>query len=181
MKNRHSRYFSYSTEALRPWVEALWSGTSRDCFPTDVIPTFRRNPDGIEPLALVPGVTKVGHGGFTFQLSEWTGNRWRVELVSKLRGWHGFELVPEAEGVELVHTLEVEPTGPMRLAWPLVVEPIHDWVIEALFDRLEIALRTGEPPRQTARPMPLKARLPYEVMRRLMTLTGVMKHSHAGA
>jgi hypothetical protein len=51
MKNVHARRFAAPIEQVRAWVEACWSGGDRDCFPRDVIPSWRKNPDGVDPMA----------------------------------------------------------------------------------------------------------------------------------
>jgi hypothetical protein len=93
MKNVHTRVLAYPIEAIRPWIERAWSGTDDDVFPRDRIRTWRKNPEGVARSALVPGVTRVGHGPFSFVLAEWDGLRWRVELTRR-KGWHGFDLDP---------------------------------------------------------------------------------------
>lgn len=128
------------------------SGGDRDCFPRDVISDWRKNPPGVDALALIPGVTLVGHGPFRFRLRAWDGVVWRVDVVGRPVGWHQFELRPDAEGCRVTHTLELEGTLSARLGW-MTIEPIHDWAVEALFDRLEHALRTGAVPERTDRPM----------------------------
>ena len=73
-------------------------------------------------------------------------------------GWHGFDLEPEVEGCRVTHSLELQGTISTRLGW-MTIEPIHDWAVEAMFDRLEHALRTGVVPERTERPMPVRAAL----------------------
>src|SRR5256885_8614187 len=75
--NAHSRSFPHPPEVLRPHLEQAWSGTDRDVFPRDVIRSWRKNPPGRDPLALVPGVTEMGHGPFRFLLERWDGSVWR--------------------------------------------------------------------------------------------------------
>jgi hypothetical protein len=108
MQNVHVRRVAAPIERVRPWIEACWSGGVRDCFPRDVIPTWRRNPPGADPLALIPGETMVGHGPFRFRLRAWDGRTWRVELVGGTAGWHGFDLAPDGDGCRVTHTLELE-------------------------------------------------------------------------
>jgi hypothetical protein len=166
--NVHRRLFSVPPEVLRPWIEAAWSGTTRDCFPRDVIRSWRKNPPGVDPLALIPGVTRLGHAWFTFHLRQWDGERWRVEFgTSSLRGWHRFDLLPQNGGSLLTHIiwLEARPLG--IVGWRLLVEPIHDWAVEALFDRLETAVATGSVPERTARPMGRRARWGLWLLRRI--------------
>src|SRR5262249_43214327 len=64
------------------------------------------------------------------------------------------------------HRLAGTLHGTMPIAWALAVRPIHDWAVEAIFDRLEEALRTGAPPPVTTSPMPAHARLAYAALER---------------
>ena len=168
MLNTHSREFRASPEAIGRFIEAAWSGTDADPFPRDVIATWRKNPEGVAPLALVPTLTSVGHGPFRFRFESWDGRRWRVRVLQDgYRGWHGFEIEKAAEGTRVTHTIELELTGSARVVWPLAVEPIHDWAVEALFDRIEAALRSGQMPARTERPMSLRAALTLRALRAL--------------
>src|SRR4051812_36869351 len=144
MENVHSRVLSAPIERVRPWIEACWSATERDAFPRDVIPTWRRNPEGVDPGALVPGQTLLGHGPFRFRLTQWDGARFRVEVVAGGRGWHGFDLEALGDRCRVTHTLSLPLSGTSRIVVPLTVMPVHDWAVEAIFDRLEEALRTGQ-------------------------------------
>ena len=112
MQNVHVRRVAAPIERVRPWIEACWSGGVRDCFPRDVIPSWRRNPPGVDPSALIPGETIVGHGPFRFRLRAWDGQVWRVDLVGPIAGWHGFDLVPDGEGCRVTHTLELDGSFP---------------------------------------------------------------------
>lgn len=152
MRNVHVRRIAAPVERVRPWIEACWSGGAGDCFPRDVIASWRKNPPGADPLALIPGETLIGHGPFRFRLRVWDGLVWRVDLVGSLAGWHGFDLEPDGDACRLTHTLELESTLSARLRF-MAIEPIHDWAVEAMFDRLEHALRTGAVPERTERPM----------------------------
>jgi len=168
MNNRHSREYAASPEAVGRWIEACWSGTESDPFPRDVIRTWRKNPEGVAPNALVQTLTKVGHGPFGFGFESWDGRRFRVRVDQDgFRGWHGFEVTPSARGSRVTHTLQVELRGAARFLWPLVIAPIHDWCVEALFDRMEAALSTGHVPATTTRPLPLRAALALRLLRAL--------------
>jgi hypothetical protein len=157
MRNVHTRRIAAPIERVRPWIEACWSGGDRDSFPHDVIASWRRNPPGADPLALIPGETVLGHGPFRFRLRVWDGFVWRVDLLGA-RGWHGFDLAPEGDGCRVTHSVELQGALSARLGW-MTIEPIHDWAVEAMFDRLEHALRTGAVPQRTERPMSLLAAL----------------------
>src|SRR4051812_12167654 len=118
MNNVHTRHLAAPIDDVGPWIEACWSGSDRDCFPRDVIANWRRNPEGLAALALVPGVTLMGHGPFRFRLREWTGRSWKVDVVGGgIGGWHGFDLEPDAGGCRLTHTLHLEPSLSARLRW----------------------------------------------------------------
>ena len=151
-RNIHVRRVAAPIDEVGQWIERCWSGGDRDCFPRDVIADWRRNPPGADPLALIPGETLVGHGPFRFRLRVWDGVVWRVDVVGKMVGWHGFDLQPDGDGCRVTHTLELEGGLATRLGW-MAIAPIHDWAVEALFDRLEHALRTGVVPERSERPM----------------------------
>lgn len=172
MNNVHTRWFAAPIEQIRPWIEACWSAGDRDCFPRDVIRNWRRNPDGVDPGALIPGQTLIGHGPFQFRLREWDGRSWKVDIAGggqgqghAMTGWHGFELVPEGSGCRVTHTLHLESSLSARLRWA-AIEAVHNWAVEALLDRLEHALATGSVPPVTDRPVPRLAAVGLWVARR---------------
>jgi hypothetical protein len=171
MLNVHRRMIDASVDEIRPWIESAWTGTDRDIFPRDVIRSWRKNPPGIDPLALVPNVTRVGHGMFSFRFDSWDGTFWRVRVESKEHlGWHGFDLRPVGERTEITHTLEMDLKGKARVLWPALMNPIHDWCVEAIFDRLEEALRTGKIPAISDRPMPLRTDAALRTLRALVNV-----------
>jgi hypothetical protein len=153
MLNIHSRELRAPIEAVQPWIERSWSGGDQDIFPRDVVRSWRKNPPELAKDALVPGVTRVGHGPFRFRFQEWDGRRWRVTVEKTgYLGWHGFDLEPSAAGCRITHTIDLQLTGLARLAWPLVFASLHDWIVESMFDRLEAALRSGAVPSKSSRP-----------------------------
>ncbi len=155
MKNIHRREMTATPEQIRPWIEAGFTATARDPFPRDVIRNWRKNPPGADPLAWIPEVTRVGHGPFTFRFESWDGARWRVRVETPgYEGWHGFDLQETPGGCRLTHTLELRLSAPRQLLWTLCFAAVHDWAVEATFDRLEEALRTGAMPTVTTRPLP---------------------------
>jgi hypothetical protein len=165
IRNVHTRRVAAPIERVAPWIESCWSGGDRDCFPRDVIADWRENPPGVDPLALIPGKTLLGHGPFRFRLRSWDGAVWRVDALGSVAGWHGFDLQPDGDACQVTHTVELEGTLSMRLSW-MAIEPIHDWAVEALFDRLEHALRTGVVPERTERPMSRPAAFALGLARR---------------
>jgi hypothetical protein len=51
--------------------------------------------------------------------------------------------VSEQRGTLLAHTIEADLAGTSRLLWHVLIAPVHDWAVEAMFDRIEEALATG--------------------------------------
>lgn len=169
MKDVHLREMMAPIELVRPWIEASWTGTSRDPFPRDVLNSWRKNPPGADPLALIPNVTRVGHGFFSFRFESWDGERWRVRVESEdFQGWHGFDLRTTTLGCRVTHTIEVTPSLVTAVLWHVFVAPIHDWFVEAMFDRIEEALRTGEMPTLTRRNMPWRVAASIALVARFM-------------
>lgn len=156
MKNKHNRLLKNRTMLeVRPWLEFLWTGTERDLFPVDFLQTFRRNPDGTRNAQeLIPGVTRMGHGPLTFVFDKSGADFWKVK--TPYSGWHGFRLVQQGNDVVIEHEIEMQLSMPMQHVWTTFIEEGHDFVIEALFDRLEYALRNGSLPKRTDRTVPLK-------------------------
>jgi hypothetical protein len=167
MLNIHSRELRTPIEAVQPWIERSWSGGDRDIFPRDVVRSWRKNPPGLARDALVPGVTRLGHGPFRFRFQGWDGRRWRVTVEKAgYVGWHGFDLEPSAAGCRITHTTELQLRGLARLIWPLMIAPLHDWIVESMFDRLEEALRTGAVPIKSGRPATLSQSLRLSLLRK---------------
>lgn len=158
MKNIHSRIFDHPISLVRAWLDLAWSDSSQDVFPRDQIRSWRSNPDG--STAFVPGVTLLGHGPFVFKLVWWDGVRWRADLDCNA-GSLSIHLVEKGRKTRVIVTFEAT----LDLASRLAIVPVHDWAVEALFDRLEVALRTGEVPRETTRPMGYFVRRMFESMR----------------
>jgi hypothetical protein len=127
MKNVHAREMRAPMEQLRPWIEAAWSGCPRDPFPRDILKSWRKNPPDADPHALIPDVTRVGHGFFSFRFQSWDGERWRVRFESDAaRGWHGFDLQTSPLGSRVTHTIEATQSVRGALFWHVFVAPIHD-------------------------------------------------------
>jgi hypothetical protein len=164
MKNVHERVLPFAIERVQPIIAACWSGTDDDAFPRDVIASWRRNPPGAPDGALIPGVTEVGHGPYRFRLAQWDGATWRVRMASG-EGWHGFDLASVDGGTRVTHTVEASFTGASRLVWSTFVEPIHDWCVEAIFDRMTEALASGVMPARTSRPIPPRAAFALRALR----------------
>jgi Protein of unknown function (DUF3995) len=69
----------------------------------------------------------------------------RFDETIGIRGTHGFELYESPDrGCVLRHVLEGESLGAMRIAWPLVVRPLHDALVEDGLDNAVRALDGGQ-------------------------------------
>ncbi len=170
MLNIHSRVLRSPIEAVQPWIESSWSGGGLDIFPHDVVRSWRTNPPALPKGALIPGVTRMGHGPFGFRFQGWDGRRWRVAVEKTgYLGWHGFDLEPLESGCRITHTIELQLRGWARLNWWLVIAPLHDWIVESMFDRLEEALRTGAVPSRSTRAPKLSEGIRLSFVRRFGT------------
>ncbi len=65
--------------------------------------------------------------------------RFRITGPDGLSGWHGWDVISNGTTV-LRHVVEAECRGWSRLAWPLVIRPIHDALHEDVLDRAQAAL-----------------------------------------
>jgi hypothetical protein len=78
--------------------------------------------------------TSGGHGPVRYVVNEYERGR---RLVLDLRAPRGLEgrLLFEADGHVLRHVIDADLRGRMRVAWPLVLQPVHDALIGDLLDR----------------------------------------------
>jgi hypothetical protein len=64
----------------------------------------------------------------------------RVVRPESLRAEHWFDLERVEAGIRLRHTIDGEAVGEHETLWRERIEPVHDRVLEALFDKIEAAL-----------------------------------------
>jgi len=155
IENTHERLMRASVPDLRAWLDRAWTGGADDVFPRDRLPSWREA--GPAP--------RFGHARLRFQMQREDATGWEARfLAGRFEGHHGFELRPEGNNTRIRHTLRGRARGAVRWQWPLLFRPLHDWAAEALFDRLEVALKTGSVPDTTARPMSVHTRLAYRFL-----------------
>lgn len=145
---RHSRRVCHPRATVRPWLDRIWVEDEDALFPRDVLPPFRVEEGGR---------VVMGHGPLPFVQGEVSPSSWRVR--TPYGGWHGFTLVEDGDGCEVTHELSIDGPWWLELSWRWMVAPGHAWAVEAILDRLEIALERGAPPRITSRPLPWSARV----------------------
>lgn len=80
-----------------------------------------------------------GHGPVRYSVAEYEpGRRVRFAFTPPDNGFHEMSVEPAGEGrCRVRHVLETELLGKNRLLWPAVVRPLHDTVIEEVFDNIE--------------------------------------------
>lgn len=103
--------------------------------------------DAWPPMRLNMGLTlgsRGGHGDVTYEVVSVNPDHVEFAFVPPfgMEGMHRFELEEAGAGTLVRHIIDAEPRGAMRWGWPLVVEPLHDAVVEDAFDRLERAGRS---------------------------------------
>ncbi len=72
---------------------------------------------------------------------------YRITGPRGFTGWHGWEV----EGSVLRHVVEAECRGWARLAWPLVIRPIHNALHEDVLDRAQAEVGGPPPSREWSR------------------------------
>lgn len=134
VRNEHSRAIARPPSEVFEALECV--GTDEDSiWPAPSIP-FRRTAG---PLRV--GETKERHGIIRAVLDELDTNRklvWRAEL-SFLEGTHGFEITETPTGCDVAHVLDAKLAWWFVPVWVFKVRKIHDHILEALLDRLELA------------------------------------------
>jgi len=61
-----------------------------------------------------------------------------------LQGEHWFELEPTEGATVLRATVEGRAVGKYEAIWCERIEPLHDRILEALFDNVEAAVASGD-------------------------------------
>jgi hypothetical protein len=64
---------------------------------------------------------------------------YRITGPDGFTGWHGWDVTTNGATI-LRHVVEADCRGWSRLAWPLVIRPIHDALHEDVLDRAEEAI-----------------------------------------
>ena len=132
IKNEHVRSIPRPPQEIFDALVRV--GTDDDSvWPAPSIP-FKRTPG---PLRV--GQTKERHGIIRAVLGELDPCKkmvWRADL-SFLKGTHGFEITETSSGCDVAHVLDAKLAWWFVPVWFVKVRKIHDWILEALLDRLE--------------------------------------------
>lgn len=133
IRNIHERHIELPIEDARELLATLASAEDR-LWPSDHWPAMILD-DGLNLGS------RGGHGDVRYHVSARTPDlvEFTFDPSFGLTGTHTFELVRDGSGTLARHELRGEAAGSMRLGWVLVVEPLHDAVIEGVFDRLDRA------------------------------------------
>ncbi|WP_167149716.1 SRPBCC family protein [Actinomyces sp. ZJ308] len=133
IRNVHERVINAPIESLGVLLDGLGQRGDR-LWPSRSWPPMALD----RPLA--PGADG-GHGAIRYYVSEYEPGR-RVRFTFHPRtgiiGAHELSLDALDEGrTRIRHVLIGRTSGAMRLAFPVMVEPLHDAVVEDLFDNAE--------------------------------------------
>lgn len=136
--NTHERTVSLSAADARQILASLASDDDR-LWPIDYW----------WPMRLDRGLTvgsKGGHADVTYIVESVEPDRVVMRFIPPfgMDGTHRFELDGAGTRTIFRHVIQANLRGAMRLAWPVIVRPIHDAVVEDAFDRVAVA--AGDPP-----------------------------------
>ncbi len=103
--------------------------------------------DDLWPLASIPMKTEgalavgvqSGHGPIRYQLFaiEDQGRiEWRFTM-ERLQGRYEYAIVPAGKGTLVENVIDGSLSGDLVEVWPKAIGPLHDWVLERIFDRLD--------------------------------------------
>lgn len=144
--NTHERLFRASPQQVAEILDTL-SGPDDRIWPWDRWPRM----DFDAPLGRG---ARGGHGPVRYAVSEYVpGKKVTFEFENTgasagLNGCHLFEIVPESDGVVFRHVVDAECGPAARLRWMLLLEPLHDALLEDCLDRVESALNGKPTPEQ---------------------------------
>jgi hypothetical protein len=136
--NRHDRTIN-TTEDIAAAILNSLSGPDDGLWPREGWPPMQF--DG--PLGKG---ARGGHGPIRYRVEEFIPGKkavFRFEsagLAAGLDGVHYFEISPADGHVMISHVIEARCGLPMWAKWRLVIEPLHDALIEDAFDKVENGL-----------------------------------------
>jgi hypothetical protein len=131
--NTHERRFPISPEMAGRILDSV---SSRD----DLLWPNELWPPMVLDRGLAPG-SRGGHAMVRYQVSEYVPGK-RVEFefrpmqrLPAFRGRHYFEVLPRGGQTLLRHTIDVDTDFATWVRWKLVVEHLHDALLEDAFDK----------------------------------------------
>ena len=139
IRNVHERRIPADSDRVGWLLDGL-GATPDPLWPTEHWPPMRFD----RPLA--PGA-EGGHGPIRYRVEEREpGRRVRFRFTGPpgLAGTHEFAVREAPGGCVLGHTIVGRASGRMLAAWPLVLRPLHDALLEDALDKAEAAV-TGRP------------------------------------
>ena len=136
--SRHERSFQAKTDSLGSILDTL-SGPEDRLWPRETWPPMLFNG------SLARGA-KGGHGAVRYEVEEYVPGRkvvFRFDgtgLTADFNGHHYFEIIPGNGPVILRHVIAARGDFKTWLKWKVVIEPLHDALLEDALDRVELAL-----------------------------------------
>ncbi|MDD5167402.1 MAG: hypothetical protein PHN75_01175 [Syntrophales bacterium] len=136
--NRHERSFKVKAASVGDILDTL-SGTEDRLWPRDMWPPM------LFDKGLKPGA-KGGHGVVRYEVEDYAPGRRAIfrfdgtGLTADLDGRHYFEVVTRNRHVVLRHVIDAECGFKAWLKWKIVIEPLHDALLEDALDRAEKSL-----------------------------------------
>ena len=137
VRNVHERNVDAPVEVVGALLDRV-SSPDDPLSPSPVWPPIRF--DG--PLAVGAA---GGHGFIRYSVGAYEpGRRIRFDFAPPSNGFHALELEPlDGGGCRVRHVLEQKQGLKSSLLWTLVIRPMHDTMIEELFDNVERAATPG--------------------------------------
>jgi hypothetical protein len=134
--NVHERRLPVPTETAGRIPDSLASAD-------DLLWPREKWPPMVLDRGLAPG-SRGGHGLIRYEVSEYVPGR-RVEFefgpmagrLRTFRGRHYFEVLARCEQSILRHTIDVDTDFATWTRWKLLIEPLHDALLEDAFDKAE--------------------------------------------
>jgi hypothetical protein len=136
--SRRERTFGANADSLGRILDTL-SGPDDRLWPREKWPPM------LFDTTIRPGA-KGGHGAVRYEVEEYAPGRrvvFRFDgtgITSGFDGRHYFEIVSRTSHIVLRHIIDAEGDFKTWLKWKLLIEPLHDALLEDALDRAEQAL-----------------------------------------
>ena len=133
--NRHERKISAPLDKVGGMLDTL-SGPVDHLWPVGDWPPMKFD-------ALLQEGARGGHGPVRYRVTEYVPGRRVIfqfdadGLTGGLDGRHFFEVVPRRGCTVIRHVVDADCDFRMGAKWRVLIEPLHDALIEDAFDRVE--------------------------------------------
>jgi hypothetical protein len=136
--NKHERIIKAAKEKIAEILDQI-AIKEKSVWPSDRWPPIEFD----RPLSIG---ALGGHGPIRYTVTDYRrGEYLECKFTSPIEfiGIHTFRIKEiEKNMIKITHMIDMKVKGKMKIIWPIAVRPLHDALLEDLFDNVEISVST---------------------------------------